>query len=114
MVDYKSFEVLIDTPIVSVTCNKEGEISKDGFYFECPNPIEFCKDRNSCSNDCNGRGLCFNNKCECFPDYSGESCEKYKGCNDGKNEFECTGEGKDPNNNSKILGIIFLVLLLIK
>ena len=28
-----------------------------------------------CKNDCNSNGLCINGKCECHPNYEGESCE---------------------------------------
>jgi hypothetical protein len=59
-------------------CTQEGNLSVDGYYgyVDCPDPLTFCNTvgKKYCPRGCMGRGSCENNKCECFPGFTGVDC----------------------------------------
>lgn len=48
------------------------------YEFVCPRISDFCTDwEKRCPMDCSGNGVCLkNNKCFCFPGYTGLDCVK--------------------------------------
>jgi len=62
----------------SVTCERAGKVSVDGYYgsINCPDPEEFCNTvgKRYCPRNCMGRGRCVNNTCQCNSGFKGTDC----------------------------------------
>jgi hypothetical protein len=71
-----TLEVLLGS--TKAVCTQEGNLSVDGYYgyINCPDPLTYCNTvgKKYCPRGCMGRGECVNNKCECFPGFTGVDC----------------------------------------
>ena len=73
-----------------ISCKKgEKETYFEDIVFQCPDFERFCGFKNeSCENDCNGNGICLDNKeCSCDYFFSGLYCDQEENCHNDDEEI---------------------------
>ena len=105
--------VTIQVGSQSVTCNRleSGNTTKsvDGTTIECPYVTRICGTiAAQCPSDCNGRGLCSQEKtCYCFVGWSGNACQTAVAIDYEKITFN------EDKKNSNVFKLTFLMLALL-
>ena len=106
--------IVIEFGSETLRCEKNGQIiEKLGLQLVCPDITDFCDQlKDSCPNDCNGFGLCRNNKeCDCDYFHTGSTCQSDTKC-DSSFDLEFCDKLYSTKSNIAIKTSISLVLLI--